>query len=312
MLWDERKNLIGILPLFFFKRKVKKFFLIKSFVSSYSLRSGPLFSPELSKGQKDKALDVFMLKLLKDANYLGIDNIRISYPVIYGDNVSLEHYGYFPLKKYGFKEGNVVTIIKNLQIDEDELLKSLYQNCRNKIRQAKKKGAQFTEIDSYEEWMNCCYTLNLETFSTEAAKPFSKRYLGIIWKNFVEKGMAKVTGIKFEDRIISVRVTVFKGKSCYNWLCFNSKPSPIPGANNLLNWENLLYFKKRGMDLYEIGSLEFGDEKQIQISQFKESFNGKSYYCLDGELHLRPIKNSLLELSSHLKDYFSTRINTLK
>lgn len=298
---DDRQNIVGIMPLFLFEKRIlKKTITLRSIRSGTSLRNGPLFIESLSDKQKREALDLLVQHLLVIARASKVDDIHISYPVMHGDKTCLEHYGYLPLKKYGFVEENVVSMVKDLRSDDKTLLTSFKQNCQKKIRQCVEEGGEYVDALDRAQWMDC-YDLNVQTFSAGNTAPYTRKALEILWDNFVETGLAEVTAIRFKGKIISVVITAVRKNSCYPWIAFNCKPAPIPGANNLLEWKNMLHFKERGVEYYEIGSREFDDNKQIHISMFKESFQGRDTYCLDGKLVLRPIKESLLRMVSLLR-----------
>lgn len=299
ILMDEKGKLIGIFPLFLHERKIRKFIVIKTLTSGSSLRSGPLFSTKLTKKQQTKALDMLVSQIVKKANTIKVDNIKIAYPVMHGNKTSLEYYEYLPFKKYAFREGNAVTMIKDLRVSEDELFMSLTSKCRNMIKRGKREGVQFVEINNFIDWMDC-YDLNLQTFRTGKTKAFSQKYMALVWEQLVKKNIVKITAMKYKDRIVSVNATVYMGTACYKWMSFNIKPSPIPGISNVIDWETMLLFKRIGIIFYEIGSREFVGEKLISISRFKESFNGRSCYCLDGEKNMRPTKKCLLDLLSFI------------
>lgn len=299
---DDRHDVIGILPLFLFeKRVVKKTITLRSIRSGSSLRNGPLFLETLSEKQKREALDLLMQHLLAKARASKVDDINISYPVMHGDKMCLEHYGYLPLKKYGFVEGNTVAMVKDLRSDEQTLLASFRHNCRNAIKRCLAEGGEYVDVLDRAQWMDC-YELNVQTFSAGGTSPYTMRVLEILWDNFVETGLAEVTAIRLKGKIICIQITAVRQNACYPWIGFNSKPAPIPGMDNLLDWKTMLHFKERGVEYFEIGSREFNDSKQIRISVYKESFQGRDTYCLEGKLILRPIKESMLRTVSLLRN----------
>ncbi len=305
---DDKQKIIGIMPLFFRIRKVKNIIPIqKSIVSGSSLRSGSLFADALSEKQQDKALDLLMSKIMELGHSLKVDDITIAYPIMHGDKTSLEHFGYFPLKRYGFKENNLVTMVKDLRFDEQTLFSSLRHNCRKNIRRCIEEGGEFINIVDRSQWMSC-YDLNVQTFNTNFTKPYTLKTMEILWDSFVANGLAEITAIRLNNKIISVLVTAVMKKSYYAWIGFNSKPAPIPGANNLLTWKTMLYHKQKGVEFFEIGSREFSNTKQVNISAYKESFQGSDSYSLSGSLILSPLKMLMLKtLKSYLLAYFTVK-----
>jgi hypothetical protein len=84
--------------------------------------------------------------------------------------------------------------------------------------------------------------------------------------------------------------------ACYYWLGFNARPPRLTGANNFVLWQTMLLWKSRGARFFEVGSLEFSNEKLIKIAAFKESFGGTSCYCLTGAVDLKPVKRRAVDL----------------
>lgn len=308
LIVDGKNTIVGILPLFFYVNKIKKIIPIRTIRSGSSLRNGPLLSDKLSEKQKGDALDLLMITTMDRGKTLLVDDISISYPVMCGDISSLEHFEYFPLKKYGFVEGNKVAMIKDLRCDEHLLLASLRHNCRKNIRRCEEEGGEFIVVRDRNLWMSS-YDLNVQTLSGGNASPYTQKTMEMLWDCFVAKGVADITAIRLKGKIISILITTFMNNSCYPWIGFNSKPSPIPGSNNLLTWKTMLYFKSKGVHFFEIGSREFSDSKQINISAYKESFQGRNCYCLDGKLIFRPLKDSMLKTLSLLQKYIRSSDN---
>ena len=300
MLLDDKEKVIGIMPLFFYIKKIKNIIpLQKSLISASSLRSGPLLAQALSKKQQEKALDLLISETIALGKSLKVDNINIEYPVMYRDQTYLEHAKYFPLRKYGFEEDNVVGMVKDLSADEETLFSSLNNNCRTSIRKCISESGEFVNITDRTQWIDC-YDINVQTFNSKFSRPYSLKTLEILWDNFVVNGLAEVTAVKHNGKIISITISAVMNNSCYPWIGFNSKPAPIKGTDNLLTWKTMLFFKQKDIRFFEIGSREFSHSKQINISKFKESFNGFDTYCLGGNLIFNPFKLFMLKMLKQL------------
>ena len=228
---------------------------------------------------------------------LKADEVTIGYPNVIDGQTSLNHYGYLPLKQFGYQESNVVTMIKDLSGEEEELFASLKSVCRKNIRRCRKEDVSFEEIQSKNQWLEC-YNLNLQTLGSIA---YSKKAMGIMWDNFVLQGAAMVTALRHKGEITNVVLTTGLRDSYYYWFGFNSRTDVVPGAANLLLWKTMLLYKQKGFKFFEVGSVEFVSGKYGNISRFKESFNGIPMYMLSGTLRLRPIKLSILDLLKSVK-----------
>jgi hypothetical protein len=226
------------------------------------------------------------------AKRFNADRIWVGYPCFIGKQTALNYYGYYPLKRFGYRELNIVTMIKDLTSNSDLLFKSLNSDCRRMIRRCEKEGGTFYKITDRDEWLHC-YDLNLQTLGERA---YSLEAMEIVWDQFVEKGIATITSTRLKGRNISVIVTTGMNKSCYWWIGFNTKPQVLKGANNFVLWNTMLLYKEMGVKFFEIGGMEFLHGKKKNISKFKESFNGTPTYLLSGVLELKLIKKTCFEL----------------
>jgi hypothetical protein len=224
----------------------------------------------------------------------GAEQVSISYPSVVGERTSIEHFGYLPLKPFGYRELNTVGLLLDLRAGIESLWMRLNASCRNKIRRAEREGAQFHRVEDRQEWLDC-YDLNVQTLGPQC---LSRGTMELVWDEFVPSGLATVGAAKVGGQIASVVVVVGRGTSCYYWFSFNRRPLPLPGANNLALWHSILLWQGRGARFFELGSMEFGNPRQEHIATFKESFGGTPCYTLGGVLELKPSRRALRELLS--------------
>lgn len=293
LLRGERDRLAGLLPLFETETRSLRFVRQRRLASGTYLPGGPLLAPELSARQQRDALALLVAEAQRVAAASRADSIAISYPNVAGGRASVEHYGYLPLRHFGFRESNVVSLLADLNSPEETLLGNLKGNCRNMIRRAEREGAQFRLVERRDEWL-ALEELNAQTLGDLS---YPRRVLEVVWDEFVAKGFATVGAAFAGGAVASVVVAVGAGSSCYYWMGFNARPLAVVGANNLALWRTMLLWKGRGARVFELGSMEFSDAKQRRISEFKESFGGRPVYALGGTLELRPAKQALLSLA---------------
>jgi hypothetical protein len=131
-------------------------------------------------------------------------------------------------------------------------------------------------------------TLGSGAYAPEAMQAF--------WSQFLEPAHAGAVGVYLEGRLISVVSMTLVGAASYYWLSFNLLPSPVPGANSLALWEAMLLAKRSGAVMFELGSLEFDEPKQVRIGRFKAQFGWRPVYALAGVKQLRPLRRASLDL----------------
>ena len=294
---SEKKEILALLPLFLVVQHELRFIPLRILTSGTHLASGPLFLPQLAKKKKKQAFKLLIERTIDLGRELCVDQIVISYPNIINDKSSLEVLHYYPLKCYGFKEKNIVPMIKNITAPKEELFSSLNPKCRNSIRRAQKSGVLFRHVTSKDEWMSF-YDLNVETLGGNA---YSREIMKIIWHKFVMHDVANVTAVFLNDIPISIALTTCWRCSYYYWFGFNSRINRIPGSANLLLWETMLFYKEKGLKFFEVGSMEFSSGKQKRISKFKESFNGIPTYMLSGVLILKPLKHHAVAILKQIR-----------
>jgi len=292
MVFDEKQQLLALLPLFLVIHKELRFLKRRILNTGTHLASGPLLAINLGKKQKKKIINLLMSKVDEIGKQVKADEVTIGYPNIIDGQTSLSRYGYFPLKQFGYKERNVVTMIKDLGESEEDLFASIEHRCRKSIRKCSRYNVMFQEIQEKEQWLNC-YDLNIQTLGVVA---YSKKALEIIWDEFVLQGTAIVTAILHQEQITNVLVSTGWRDCFYFWIGFNSKTDEVPGGSNMLLWETMLFYKQKDFRFCEVGSMEFVSGKRGNISRFKESFNGLPIYMLSGTLELCPVKCRVIDL----------------
>ena len=293
---DEAGRLVGVIPLFECERCELRLFRTRVLCSGTHVPSGPLLATSLSERQLLGVTEQIATRLVAEAREIRADAIEIAYPTVVGDRPAVENMGLYPLRPFGFHETNVVALVADLSVSEGELMTKLDAKARNLIKRCLKGGAEVRPILAREEWLRC-HELNQATLGAHA---YSKEAFAAIWDVIIAPGHAAAVGTYFEGRLVSVVTVTLVGSSSYYWLSFNSAPPPIPGANTLALWEGMLTARRSGRALFELGSLEFDNPKQIRIGKFKAQFGGRPVYALAGVRQLRPIRRATLDLIAQL------------
>ena len=306
MIYGSDGAVLGVLPLFELRTKALRAIAGRELKSGVEFPGGPLIHAGISPKRQSQVLDVLQTAVRGLAQSRNVDRITIGYPNLVGDELSIAHFGYLPLKEYGFLERNGVYYYLDLQPGEEDLFRNLKDNCRRNIRAARSKGARVRILEDRKEWMGC-YGLNLETLS-DAQLTWSPEDMAVVWDYFIAPGHASAIAVTLEDRIASVVVFTHVNKGGYYWIGFNHKPYILQGANHYALWEAILCCKAKNIAMFEIGSKSFQGEKLKSISVFKERFGGTPAYALSGSLDLKPVKRHLLALADLGVEHVSRNI----
>jgi hypothetical protein len=292
LVYNDKNRVIAVLPLYEAGGRELRYIPIKTLSTGSLFPSGPLLDQKLSLKESKEVLDCMIAQMMAIGKASDSDRINISYPAVYGDKFGIDEYGFYPLRRYGFSDQNIVGMALDLRKEVAELMSGVKGNCRNMIRRAEKDGAEFEVIIERSRWLEC-HALNRQTLGDHA---YSEKTMEMLWDEVIVPGYGTVTAATFNSQIMSVVVTVGINKSAYYWMGFNAKPVILTGANNYALWQTMLHWKNRGSTFFEMGSLEFIGDKMMKISAFKESFGGKPHYLLSGFIDLKKVKRKTIEV----------------
>jgi hypothetical protein len=281
----------GVLPLFELRRSELRIVPMKELVTGTHFPSGPLIDHAMGEKQRNRILDAFMSATAQLAEQRRVDRVSVSLPALQGDRRSIDVFGYYPLRKYGYRETNGVGLLIDLRRDVDALQSGLKSGCRGAIRKCEREGGSFRVVTERSEWL-ACHPLAVQTLGEDAP---SVEAMGVVWDEFVAAGHALIGLVERDGHVASVAVAACRNASCYYWFGFNARPQLVAGANNLALWRLMLLCRERGYALFETGSLEFSGGKQAGISAFKESFGGEPFYGMAGVLERRRMKAAAIE-----------------
>jgi GNAT acetyltransferase-like protein len=304
VLLEENGKLRGVAPLFETRWKDLRFFPIRALSSGTHFPGGPLLDASLGERHQRHLLKDLATYLDEQAAVLGVDQVRISFPTVIGERPAVEVYGYLPLRQYGFRETNVVALLADLRCAEDTLFGKLDRSRRVRISRCRDSGGEVRPIETRDEWLRA-YELNVQTLGDRA---YSREALAVMWDRFVVGGHGAALGVYASDALASVELVTTVGTTAYSWCRFRAHPAPVPDAGSLGLWEAMLLCKRRGIPIFEFGSLEFDSPKQIGIGEFKASFGPRPVYALDGIRRVRPMRGALLEVARVSAAFLRSRI----
>lgn len=157
----------------------------------------------------------------------------------------------------------------NLEMSEEDLLKSFSSKTRYNIRLAQKHGVEI-KIDNSDEAFNKYLELTQETNKRQGFYSHTPRYHKLMWKHL-------------KGKVANLLVARYKGEIVSTWILFNNKDFlyyPYGAstdrhkevmANNLMMWEAIKFGKKLKLKTFDL----WGREEGKGFTKFKEGYNPK-------------------------------------
>jgi hypothetical protein len=294
LVLDNAERVVAAMPLFEKHSHRLRVFRMRTLTSGVEFAAHPLTKSGLPARQQREVLTYVLQHCDMLAARRSCDEIRIGYPAIINGLAAVERFGFYPLREYGYADESGVGWLLDISQHEDTLMGVLDKSCRNMIRRAQKEGCSVRPIRDLAEWMEC-YRLVTQTMGELSPSEDLHR---TCWNRVIAAGLAHTYAIvgPGSDSPSNLVVTVGIGAAQYYWKSYNDRGARIPGANNLALWEAILGAKRSGARLFEMGSMEFDNQKQIAISEFKRSFGGVSVYLLRGGRVSRPLRKAFVDL----------------
>jgi hypothetical protein len=280
----------AVCPLFITEERLVRYVPVRSLTTGCSLRGAPLLAAGLGVKKRRSFWREWTAWVVELARRQGVDQIRASFPHVFGEELNRQVYPYFPLRDFGFDQSANYTLLMDLRAAPPEISSLMKPETRKKIRQTLAAGVELVQISDRERWLGECDELNRQTFGSKALSAYGREVMEIVWDQFVEPGLAEVLGIEHEGQLLTVQVNVGTGRSYYYWLGFNRRPCPLTGSHSLLMLRCMERYRERGAAFFELGSMEFDDPSQRDIAQFKRSLGGEVYPALEGQLELSELK----------------------
>ena len=174
------------------------------------------------------------------------------------------------------------SLITDLSLGEDQLFQMLDKNCRYEVRRAQRDAIHTYAYDSDFLKANSKDLNNfIEAYNEFAASKSLGRCNSFAIRSYIEKDMFILTIAKQEEcplvyhAYISTteRVRLWYSASLFRSETDQKARANIGRANRLLHWQDLLYFKERGIREYDWGGYSDAEETR-NITIFKRQFGG--------------------------------------
>jgi len=182
---------------------------------------------------------------------------------------------YFPEinPKMGFVKKEYYTVVSDLNCDDNEIFSKLKKSTRYKINRGKREGIVFQveeDVDKFFEYYNdFALSKNLEELNYSTLIKYKEHM--VITKAVHEN---KILVMHVHIYNANIAMLLFSASHFRNTL--DSKEKNIIGyANLLLHYEEMLFFKGKGCEVYDFGgyAYETDDKSLIGINNFKDLFN---------------------------------------
>jgi len=192
---------------------------------------------------------------------------------------NLKSKNYTPNKTYFYEDQ--YSLISDLAISEDELMKVCNKNCRYEIRRAQKENSEITYYLSkdIQEKPQILSDFKNEYNKFIKTKGIASAYNEEAVQQYLEKGNFILSYANFEDTgwlwhgYIADENNTRLLYSASNIKMEKVDRSFAGRVNRLLHWKDMLYFKNSNVKFYDWGGV--GDFKtESGISKFKKGFGG--------------------------------------
>ena len=197
--------------------------------------------------------------------------------------------------------------VLSLAQSEENLWDNVHSKHRNSIRSAQKRGVT---IHTGFEHLPTAYRLTRASFIRSARGTLGKarQYLRNDFEGFKRQvtsleGNAVVFVAKLGDETQGAAVMHFSEHSAY-YMHGGSIDKTVPGAQNLLQWEAILYFKRLGVQYYDFVGARISPEKGSKIEgimNFKKRFGGTLVQGYMWKYPFHDFRYSLYNLAARLR-----------
>ena len=206
------------------------------------------------------------------------------------------------------------TLILDLTLSEEELLKQMKQKGRYNVRLAEKRdvtiniytGTQLTkthEIDPVQEF----YTLTVETTMRDGFSGHSLEYYRRLIATLGDKALVVLA--TYENTTIAAGIFTFHQGVCTYYYGASSNNHRQVMAPYLLQWKTIQYAKQQGMHTYDFLGIN-DDGKQSTgaaldgVTDFKLKFGGTVVsYAGTFEIVVRPVWYFMVRFAKFLRSF---------
>ena len=256
-LIDENEDILSTL---LGVRKEESGFLAKRFSNRVLILGGPILSDKVDKSS--------LLGLILQSH-----NEYVRKSAMFTDlrNVFPFKEFQFQFEKSGYKYIEHATSCVDLSLGAETLWNGLKSKRRQGIRKAIKSGlsAGVATIDD----LDGIYRLFEETYQRISFPAPPKTLFSSILSILQSENYARVTGIRFEEKLVAVVINLLYKDLVYAWYCAGHMPYTRLHCNEYAFWSTFEWAAENNFKLFDFGG--GGDPAQIDgVRTFKERMGG--------------------------------------
>lgn len=193
------------------------------------------------------------------------------------------------------------SIINDLTKTEEEIFSSFSKSCKYKINRAAREGVCVSIYDATQitdQMIEDFVDFSIEFHKTKDL-PFERRdKLVEEFKSVRTLGQIELAEAKVGEKVVVYHThyvddeRAFLKESVSLYRVENDVPKNLVGmANRYLHFEEMKYFKRCGIKIYDWGGA--GESEEVKtITEFKESFGGEKISVYDS-VHCRTLKGKI-------------------
>ncbi len=194
------------------------------------------------------------------------------------DACRLVHYVQSPCREWiaGFRREPFSTLVVQLDADEEGLLAACKRNTRYEVQRAAREGAiaaAETDWSRFVKFYNV-FAERKGLVALDGARPAYKEVITV--RKVTHGGVELVMHSYLVDRGIG-RARLLHSASLLHGLTESAARATVGRANRFLHYEDMLYFKRLGLQTYDFGGYAHdaigGD--LVTINRFKQGFGGR-------------------------------------
>jgi len=170
------------------------------------------------------------------------------------------------------------TVINDLSLSVDDLLKGMNQSTRRKLRQADKNGVQVRHADLAGADLEILYDLYANTSQRQGflIRPLS--YYKLVWQRFAAAGMAHALIAEVNGDAAAGAVYLHTGQKVWFFYGMTTTEHRNTQANYALHWQAIQWAKEQGYPLYDWwgAPTQFEETDPLWgVFRFKNGFGGQ-------------------------------------
>jgi len=280
--FDKNDSIVGICPLGITSNRLENYFEISL---GGSLCATPALVIQENRARKKILNDIF--KTINDfARQYKVKKINmIGQPLTssFFSSNSLNRNS-FELLRYNFLFSVNNTAVIDLSLPEEALLNNVSKYQKRHIERSKKRGLEvkFFGRDSNSGGLKEYFGKYQEAHYKSAGKMTRPQETWDAMLDNLFNGEASLSVVFFNNNPVSFLYCGEFNSMAFGWSQVNLEEYEKElSPRHLLEWETIMYYKKRGFKYYEIGEIFYGSQlfyiptlKEKSISVFKERYGG--------------------------------------